>query len=51
MVLNGAGYSRAVLFCAVTIERAALAQEGFSFSDEIASIAGRRQRLVKVNGR
>jgi hypothetical protein len=51
MVVNGAGSSRAVLFCAATIESAALAQEGCSFSDKIAPIAGRRQRLVKVNGR
>jgi hypothetical protein len=51
MLLNGAGFSRAVLFRAATIERAAQAQEGCSFSDKIAPIAGRRQRLVKVNGR
>jgi hypothetical protein len=38
------------LLCAGTIE-GALAQNGCSFSDEIAPIAWRRQRLVKVNGR
>jgi hypothetical protein len=51
MVVNGAGSSRAVLFCAATIESAAPAQKGCSFSGEIAPIAGRLQRLVKVNGR